>query len=736
MTSDTVKTEKRRRIRYVIAACLVLIPLLSYLETLVFQIKEISLPFSGNVLVFGLININVLLLLLMVFLVLRNLVELIFDRRRKIVGTKLRTRLVISFISLSLIPTVLLFFIALQFVSTSMDYWFNSNVDKSLQESLNIAKDIYQQTKLNTERQGNIIAGKLSLLPLTSRAEQELSEACGILLAEQQLDTIELISDQRQPIIHILSDLLSDTTLPPPPPEVLRKALDGELSQHIIQSINKGDVVRHVVPVTLSSSSNPAVLLCGKLIPASQLQRMNIISEGIEGYRQLMLFKAPIKTSLLIMLLIVTLLIIFSAIWFGIYIAQGLTGPIAKLAEATRRVAEGNLDFELQRESDDEMGLLVDSFNRMTRDVRSSKEEIEKANLALQASYNEIDARRQYTETILQNVAAGVISLDQDGRITTINHFAENLLQINKDDFLGKDYRTTLPPSYRKIMDGFLSELERSSKPVIQHPLKLSVRKQTFSLLVNFTRLENDQGEQLGVVMVFDNLTQLEKAQRVAAWREVARRIAHEVKNPLTPIQLSAQRLRKRYLDTLGDDGEILNQCTRTIVNQVDELKQLVSEFSSFARMPVVKPTLGNLQEMLQDVLVLYQESHPEIRFNLSADESVTKVYFDRKQIKRVMINLLENGIAVLPDGGEININVSPDDENKNILIRVEDNGPGVKDDDKLRLFEPYFSTKKSGTGLGLAIANAIIADHGGSIRVEDNIPNGTVFIIELPLIS
>ncbi len=736
MTSDTVKTEKRRRIRYVIAACLVLIPLLSYLETLVFRIKEISLPFSGNVLVFGLININVLLLLLMIFLVLRNLVELIFDRRRKIVGTKLRTRLVISFISLSLIPTVLLFFIALQFVSTSMDYWFNANVDKSLQESLNIAKDVYQQTKLNTERQGNIIAGKLSLLPLTSRAEQELSEACSLLLAEQQLDSIELVSDQRQPIIHVFSELLSGTTLPPPPPDVLRKALDGELSQHVIQSTGKGDVVLHIVPVTLSSSPNPVVLLSGKLIPASQLQRMNIISEGIEGYRQLMLFKAPIKTSLLIMLLIVTLLIIFGAIWFGIYIAQGLTGPIAKLAEATRRVAEGNLDFELQRESDDEMGLLVDSFNRMTRDVRSSKEGIEKANLALQASYNEIDARRQYTETILQNVAAGVISLDQDGRITTINHFAENLLQINKDDFLGQDYRTALPPSYRKIMDGFLSELERSSKPVIKHPLKLSVRNQTFSLLVNFTRLENEQGEQLGVVMVFDNLTQLEKAQRVAAWREVARRIAHEVKNPLTPIQLSAQRLRKRYLDTLGDDGEVLNQCTKTIVNQVDELKQLVSEFSSFARMPIVKPTPGNLQEMLQDVLVLYQESRPEIRFTLSADQSVVKVCFDRKQIKRVMINLLENGIAVLPDGGEIAINVSTDDEKKNILIRVADNGPGVKDDDKLRLFEPYFSTKKSGTGLGLAIANAIIADHGGSIRVEDNIPKGTVFIIELPLIS
>lgn len=737
-TEKTVKTEKRRKIRYVILACLVLIPLLSYLETLVFRVREISLPFSGNVLVFGLININVLLLLLMIFLVLRNLVELIFDRRRKILGTRLRTRLVISFISLSLIPTVLLFFIALQFVSTSMDYWFNSNVDKSLQESLNIAKDVYQQNKQNTEHQGRLIAGKLLQLPTVALESEELAGTCRRLLDEQQLDTIELISDQRQSIIHIYSELLSAIKLPSPPPDILRKALDGESGRHIIQSTGSGDVVRYVMPVNLPFSEQPTILLTGKLIPSSQLQRMNFISEGIEGYRQLMLFKTPIKTSLLIMLLIITLLIIFSAIWFGIYIAQGLTGPIAKLADATRRVAEGNLDFELHRESDDEMGLLVDSFNRMTRDVRSSKEEIEKANLALQESYYEIDARRKYTETILQNVAAGVISLDQDGRITTINHFAENLLQINKNDFIGQDYRATLPSSYRKIMDGFFSELERSSKPVIRHPLKLSVRNQTFSLLVNFTRLENEKGENLGVVMVFDNLTQLEKAQRVAAWREVARRIAHEVKNPLTPIQLSAQRLRKRYLDTLGDDGEVLNQCTRTIVNQVDELKQLVSEFSSFARMPVVKPTLGNLHEMIKDVLALYRESHPHISFMLAVDAPVDRIYFDHKQIKRVLINLLENGIAVLPEpeGGIISINVSVDEAGKAILIRVADDGPGVRDEDKLRLFEPYFSTKKSGTGLGLAIANAIVADHGGAIKVKDNTPRGTVFIIELPLVA
>ncbi len=727
---------RKRRTRFAIIICLILIPVLTYLETVVFQIGEVSFPVSGNVLVFSLININIILLLLMVFLVFRNLVRLVFEQRQISVGKSLRTRLVISFISLSLIPTILLFFIALQFVSTSMDYWFNSNVEASLDESLKVAQDIYQESREHTIETGNSIAEQLISSRILERDPQSIALLLQGFLTARNLDGLSFISGQRQVIADAASDKINFQSLPEIPTELFRLALAGEKNQTSIQPIATGEIVRSVTPVFFKETqeSLPHVLITTVYIPQDQLRRMTVISKGIEGYRQLMLLKNPLKTSLLVMLLIVTLLIIFSAIWFGFYIARGLTGPIGKLATATRRVAEGELDFVLEKESDDEMGLLVDSFNQMTSDLQTSKKELESVNIALQESNIELDERRHYIETILQSVPAGVISFDATGKVTSINKFAEDLLHIDKYDYLHHDFRTTLMPNHRVIVEKFLQELEESGKSTIQRPLRLSLGKQTFSLLINITKLYDEAANPLGTVMVFDNLTQLEKAQRIAAWREVARRIAHEVKNPLTPIQLSAQRLRKKYLYTLESDKEVFDLCTQTIINQVEELKRLVSEFSSFARMPIVQKSPNDLVEMVREILVFYEESHGYITFRQITEQEIPRFSFDLKQMKRVLINLLENSIAVLHEGGVIEIVLSHDKEKKIILMEIKDNGPGVADEDKLRLFEPYFSTKKSGTGLGLAIASTVVSDHGGQIRVTDNKPTGAIFTVELPM--
>ena len=727
---------RKRRTRYAIIICLILIPILTYLETVVFQIGEVTFPVSGNVLVFSLININIILLLLMVFLVFRNLVRLIFEQRQISLGKSLRTRLVISFISLSLIPTILLFFIALQFVSTSMDYWFNSNVEASLDESLKVAQDIYQANREHSIETGNSIAELLVSARILERDPQSIQLLLQGLLAARNLDGLTLFSDQRQVVADVMSDNINFQSLPEIPTELFRLTLAGEENQTAIQPVATGEIVRSVIPVFFKEKQPalPYVLVSTVFIPQEQLQRMTVISKGIEGYRQLMLLKNPLKTSLLVMLLIVTLLIIFSAVWFGFYIAQGLTGPLGKLATATRRVAEGELDFVLEKESDDEMGLLVDSFNQMTSDLQTSKKELESVNVALQQSNIELDERRHYIETILQNVPAGVISFDADGKVTSINKFAEDLLHIDRNDYLHQDFRNTLMPNHRVILENFLQELEDSGKPTIQRPLRLSMGRETFSLLINITKLYDEAAKPLGTVLVFDNLTQLEKAQRIAAWREVARRIAHEVKNPLTPIQLSAQRLRKKYLYTLESDKDVFDLCTQTIINQVEELKRLVSEFSSFARMPIVQKSPNDLVEMVREILVFYEESHNYITFRLTAAQEIPRFNFDLKQMKRVLINLLENSIAVLHEGGVIEIVLLHDREKQLVLMEVKDNGPGVADEDKLRLFEPYFSTKKSGTGLGLAIASTVVSDHGGQIRVTDNKPTGAIFTVELPM--
>ena len=714
--------------------CLVLVVFLGFLESKVFQLGAVPFPVSGNVLVFVLINFNILLLLLIVFLVLRNLVQLVFERKRKILGTKLRTKLVISFVSLSLIPTTLLFFISLQFVSTSMDYWFNINVEQSLVESLDIAREVYQNERNEVQRLGSTTANQLESKRYKKLTDNYLDLFLADILNSHGLSRLEIITPQRVSKVQVLGEDIEDAAdLLIVPADQLRLALEGKDNQGFIQSVPGGELVQALTPVVIGTGKeNPHVLVTSRLIPQSKLERMEVITHGLEGYRQLMLLKQPIKTSFLVMLLIVTLLIIFCAIWFGFYVARGLAVPIAKLADATVRVAEGDLDFVLEKDSGDEMGTLVDSFNKMTRDLLAGREELNLSNL-------ELDNRRRYTEIILQNVPAGVISLDADGRITTVNQFAVDLLHIDTNLVLHPDYRKILNGEHRTVLDNFYEELEKSGKSSIELPLRLTVGDESFSLRVNMTRLVDDEGQELGVVLVFDNLTELEKAQRMAAWREVARRIAHEVKNPLTPIQLSAQRLRKRYLENLAENGEIFDQCTKTIINQVDELKRLVTEFSSFAKMPAVQKDMNNFEEMAQDAMVLFTEANRSINFNLISDAAVPRFSFDLKQLKRVLINLLDNAVCAVNESGNegcIDVIISLDEDQKHVLLEVKDNGQGINDDDKHHLFEPYFSRKKTGTGLGLAIASTIISDHGGYIRVKDNEPNGARFIVELPLVD
>jgi two-component system nitrogen regulation sensor histidine kinase NtrY len=721
---------RQRRIRYIIAACLVLFLISTYLEGHVYQLGTVSFPVSGNVLVFALININVILLLLMVFLVLRNLVELVFERRRSVLGSRLRTKLVISFVSLSLIPTTLLFFIALQFVSTSMDYWFNINVDKSLEQSLNLAQDVYQDVSDLVARQGATLAEFL--------VEKDFSNLDGIstYLREQidlhDLSGLSIITSNNTAILDVLIDEVTANEVPDIPKALIRRTINGEIGVNTSQSIVAGELVRGLAAFKTPHNDETYLLITTKLIPRDRLERMEIISTGVQGYKQLLLLKKPIKTSLLVMLLIVTLLIIFSAIWFGFYVADGLTRPMGKLASGIKRVADGELDFVLEKDSGDEMGTLVESFNLMTKDLHSSKIQVEEGHFALKRVNEETERRRRYTEIILQNVTTGVIALDAHGRVITINKFAEELLKVRKEEVVHKSYKSILRLNHLGILESFFIELADSGKSSIQRPLKITVNNETLSLRVNFSKLEDDDGQPIGVVIVFDNLTEIEKIQRMAAWREVARRIAHEVKNPLTPIQLSAQRLRKRYLDVI--EGDIFDQCTRTIIIQVEELKRLVSEFSSFARMPAIRKTQSNLVNMVNEVFFLYREAHKNISFEMKTDE-IPLFMFDVEQLRRVVVNLLDNAVAACEqqNDSKIDILIHKNDIEKLLFIEVADNGPGVTDADKVKLFEPYFSTKKTGTGLGLAIASTVVSDHGGYLKVIDNQPSGARFVVELP---
>ncbi len=729
---------RRKLIRRIIIFCLLLIPFFIWLQSRLLK-GESDIP-SNNILIFALININVLLVLFVLFLVLRNLAELLFERRVNRLGNKLKTKLIVSFLSLTLIPTILLFFVALQFVSTSMDYWFNESIENSLTESLKLAQSLLREKEDQVTLMSKGIDERLKDLDISAYTPEAISQALDNILSFNPIngpDSLSLITNDKNLEIVVRGPQLRSTILPKVPIEVLERVRAEHVRETLIQELKPGDLVSCIAEIQLGSGGlGKAILVTSLLVKSEQLARMTNISQGIAGYRQLKHFKDPFKFWLLIILLIVTLLVIFAAIWFGLYISRGITEPLEKLVRATRRVADGDLEFVMERDSDDEMGLLVDSFNQMTINLNSSNKKLGEAHTALQQSSQESEQRRRYTEIILQNVSAGVISLDESGQITTINRFAEKLLNIDKLLFLGLYYRDVLPPYQSSIVDGFIEELLVTGKSTVEQHLKLNVLGKTYSLLINFTRLEDEGGQPVGFVLVFDNLTKLEKMQRMAAWREVARRIAHEIKNPLTPIQLSAQRLRRRYPEILNEENSIFDQCTNTIITQVDELKRLVSEFSQFARMPKVQKSPDDLLKLAKSTLFLYQEGHKNITFTCKEKEPIPIFSFDAEQIKRSLINLLDNAVAVLPNGGNIDIELSLNQDKDNVYLKVYDNGPGISKENKLKLFEPYFSTKKTGTGLGLAIVSTIIADHNGYIRVQDNEPTGSVFIIELPLLK
>ncbi|MGD9948238.1 MAG: ATP-binding protein [Desulfobulbus sp.] len=738
MLTAEQKKKKQRLIRIVIGGCLLLIPFLGYVQRALLN-GDLTLPLSSTVLIFALININGLLLLLMLYLVLRNLVELIFERKQHLLGSRLRTRLVISFISLSLIPTAILFFVALRFVSTSMDYWFNARVEESLKASLQLAQKTIHGSQEQVQYLGKHFAALLESGLVNLRDQAALEQffkktLVGDLSAAP--DSLMLLNAQREPIFAIRSPRLQQIAFPSLPSEALRLTADTDRIEMVTRRTTIGELIQAIVPVQVNvETSQTWLLITSLLIPSTQLETMQAISEGITGYQQMIMLKAPIKFSLIIMLLIITLLILFGAIWFGFYIARGLTGPINKLAEATKRVADGDMEFIVEKETDDEMGMLIDSFNSMTTKILASNRQLAQTHRALENSNEVSEQRRHYLETILKNVAAGVIALDENNRITTINRFAEQLLAIRPESFIGRNFNNALPKQHALIVESFLKELLHSGKATIERHLRIIIRRgETLSLQVNVTRMIDERQQPIGFVFVFDNLTNLEKAQRLAAWQEVARRIAHEIKNPLTPIQLSAQRLRKRYLDTIPDNRDIFDQCTSTIINQVEEIKNLVSEFSDFARMPQLHKERKDIGHLTREMVLLYQEAHKHLHISCNINPDLPEFLFDAVQIKRVLINLLDNAVSVLDKGGTITVSLNFGEEDTTVRLEAADTGPGMSDEVKLRVFEPYFSNRKTGTGLGLAIAQTIVHEHGGVIRVSDNHPAGAVFAVELPL--
>ena len=728
--------KRRRRERYVIIFLCVIISSLIYLSMRVFHLGQ-ALPFSSSIIAFALINLNVILLLLLLFLTVRNVVKLLFERKKSIMGARLRTKLVLAFVTLSLLPTVILFFVSVQFISSSIDYWFNLQIERSLKSSLEVGQDYYNGITDEILSFGNVLSRVITyegfLIP---NRKEDLERFTDEKRKEFGLASLKVFSHELEMMSVSKDHRIDLTAFKSPVTGVLERTVLKGMDGQYIQSSPHGDLVGGVVPIFSRTASKAVVglLVVTRFVPGSFVNRLHAISKGLQEYRQLKMLKTPIKASHMITLSIVTLLIIFSSVWFGFYLSREITVPIMELAEGTHRIASGDYNFFIDLETKDEMGLLVNSFNRMTMDLKTGKNRLEAANRELMTSNLELEQRRLYMEIVLANVAAGVVSVDAKGCILTINKSAEKMLKIKAEKIIGKTYKEILSHDNRKIVDSFIRNDGLFKKGFMNKQIRMSAGNRQLTLLVSLNVLQDDREQYLGLVAVLEDLTEIEKAQRMAAWREVARRIAHEVKNPLTPIQLSAQRLEKRYGGMLDEeDAKVFLECTGMIITQVEELKRLVNEFSNFARMPAANPAPADISKIIGEALSLYREAHKDVSFVFNHFGQAPIFNLDREQIRRVMINLLDNAIEAIEGHGDVVIDLAYDSVLKMVRIEVADNGRGIDSQNKARLFEPYFSTKKHGTGLGLAIVSTIITDHDGFIRVKDNHPTGTKFVIELP---
>lgn len=726
---------RRKRDMIIIAVVLVLVGLLSYLIVKP-MVRGMEVPFSSMMLMFILMNIDMLLILLLIFLVFRNLVKLFYERRSRIPGTRLRTKLVAAFISLSLLPAGVLFAFSLHFISSSIGFWFQVPIEQALDNSLAVGQSMYQHVENNNrfflEKAAYQINSRNLLKPDNNTS---LDNYIQIVQREFNIDAVEAYGANFR--------RLGFSTGPGLPAAALSEVDANQLQKSMAtpsptwstsELLSHGELIRNIatVPYGAKGDEIKGFVVISVLLPPDMAEHLASISRGLEEYKQIEMLKQPIRLSYFITLSVVALLVVFCAIWFGMYLSRSITIPIMELAEGTRKLAEGDLTYNINVQADDEMKTLVDSFNKMTRELRFNRRELEFSARKLYEQNLEIEERRRYMEIVLNNVSAGVISLDAHGLITTINASAEEMLQIQAAEVLKKSYRHLLSEPYPKLASEIMTHFSSQSDDSVSKALNLTINGKRRTFKVNFNALKDDAGRQLGIVMVFDDLTELEKAQRMAAWREVARRIAHEVKNPLTPISLSAQRLKRKYQKQIDDP--VFDECTQTIIDHTDLIRNLVNEFSSFARFPTANPSPCELSPIIYESVALYREGHPEIAFSVKISQDIPGLNLDRQQIKQVLINLIDNAIAAIREQGKISITAEFAPEEEKVRIAVADTGSGIPDADKPYLFEPDFTTKKSGMGLGLAIVATIVADHQGTISTEDNPSGGARFIIELPV--
>ncbi len=695
------------------------------------------LPGTGYAFVLLLLNLDLIGFVVLTLLLSRNLIKAYFERRHRLVGSGFRAKLVAAFIGFSLIPTVLLALVASGLVNKAVDVWFNDQIERVMKDSYEVARMQHAGHITLAVNSARAISHEIFREDLLTPEQRDLLVAAmARKRSEYGVAGIEVFSARMETLTKALDHEIPSAVLDLPTGQLVLQVINGKQEFTSVQEAQTGRLVRAGAPIASNARRGEidGVVVVDAYVPESLLAKMEGIGRQYTEYKQIKAMKNPIKAGAYLFVAVITVLILFGATWFGFYVARSITVPIQRLAEATKAIAQGDLSVRIEAKATDEIGTLIESFNRMTEDLQGSKTKIEEANVSLRQTNLELDRRRAYIETVVDTIAAGLLSIDRNGLITTFNPSAERILGLWADRLRGRPANDVFKEFGLDLFQTAYDRMLADQRDNLSLEGQLEIQGKFLTIGLNSSRMRDEGNKDLGFVLVFEDLTELIKAQKVAAWQEVARRVAHEIKNPLTPIQLSAQRLRKKFFEHAPDFEAVFDESTNVIVNEVASLKHMVDEFSKFARLPAPQMARQSLHEILLEVVSLYRGGHREIELLVELDEDLPVLNFDREQIKRVFVNLFDNAIQAMNQKGRLWVSTKYDTKRKRAVVNVADEGSGIAPEDQERLFVPYFSRKKTGTGLGLAIVRRIITDHEGQIQAGNNVPKGAVFTFELPV--
>jgi nitrogen fixation/metabolism regulation signal transduction histidine kinase len=736
LASDIANSKDPRRRRRTLIVLLAIPAFLAL--TILFSQQAFNLTFlrpdsSSQALVFAALSALVFILFLVLcLLIARILLKLFAERRTGKMGSKFRTKLVLGALVLSFGPVLFLFLFAYGLMNRSIDKWFSTPVEEVRRDTAAVSSSVAEYTLENARAEAVSIAvagdtekafetGKFGpLIGVFRHREAPLQGGFVLALMDGELEA----SYQIPATWSVISDKL-------------------RISQGRLNLPTAIDVDNRHYLVGWQEVGTRGLIIVAMPMPTNLSSAIQQMEDSQRNYLELASERKMVRRTYMLLLLLLTSVVLFAATWFAVFLSKFVTTPVAALAEGTQEISAGNLDYRVQVPATDELAALVSSFNRMAAELKGNRQKLEKSSRELAEANEQLEQRRRQIETILENIPTGVLSLDATIRVTHLNHALVRLFRPEGNGdangiLKGAHLRDVFPQDVIDDLAHMLRKSDRMGSTTSQ--LETTIGGRAYNLAVTVASLKHDS-QRLGYVVVFEDLSDLLKAQKQLAWQEVARRVAHEIKNPLTPIALSAQRI-KRHLErgSTPDDASlaVIHGCAETIASAVETVRSLVDEFSTMARFPAAQVKPADMNSIVQNALSMFDGRLENVSLRTSLSPDLPKVMADPEAMKRAIANLVDNAAEAMRDSlvREIQIATSVLSTRDTVEVMVSDTGHGITPENKEKLFLPYFSTKQRGTGLGLAIVSRIVEDHHGSIRVEENQPMGTKFIVELPVAS